>query len=44
MYLPDDLMRTIVVPIVKKKSGDLSDVKNYRQISLATVIATVFDA
>lgn len=28
-YLPDDLMRTIVVPIVKCKTGDASDKCNY---------------
>jgi exonuclease III len=43
-YLPDDLMRTIVVPIVKNKTGDLSDKCNYRPISLATVVAKVFDS
>lgn len=43
-YLPVDLMRTIVVPIVKNKTGDLSDQGNYRPISLATVVAKVLDA
>lgn len=36
-------MKTIVVPIVKNKTGDLSDVSNYRPISLATITAKVFD-
>jgi hypothetical protein len=43
-YLPDNLMRTIVVPIPKNKTGDSSDVSNYRPISLATVIAKVLDS
>lgn len=42
-YLPDDLMFTEVVPIIKNKTGDASDISNYRPISLATVIAKVLD-
>jgi exonuclease III len=42
-YLPDELMYTVVVPILKNKTGDVSDVTNYRPISLATVIAKVLD-
>lgn len=36
-------MRTIVVPIVKNKTGDTSDMNNYRPISLATTTAKVLD-
>lgn len=42
-YLPADMMNTVVVPVVKNKTGDLSDIANYRPISLATIIAKVFD-
>lgn len=42
-YLPPELVKVIVVPIVKNRTGDLSDKSNYRPISLATVIAKVFD-
>ncbi|KAL0809192.1 hypothetical protein ABMA28_011417 [Loxostege sticticalis] len=42
-YLPVDFMKTVVVPVVKNKTGDLTDKTNYRPISLATVIAKVFD-
>lgn len=42
-YLPDDLMRTIVVPIIKNKTGDASDKSNYRPISLAAILAKVMD-
>ncbi|XP_013184716.2 uncharacterized protein LOC106130423 [Amyelois transitella] len=42
-YLPPDLMKTIVVPIVKNRTGDISDKNNYRPISLATIIAKVLD-
>ncbi|XP_026328062.1 uncharacterized protein LOC113236272 [Hyposmocoma kahamanoa] len=43
-YLPDDLMRTVVVPIVKNKTGDFSELSNYRPISLATIVAKVLDS
>lgn len=43
-YLPDDLMYTIVVPIVKNRTGDVSDLANYRPISLATIVAKVLDS
>lgn len=42
-YLPTEMLKTIVVPIVKNKTGDVSSKYNYRPISLATVIAKVFD-
>lgn len=43
-YLPVSLMRTVVAPIIKNKTGDASDAKNYRPISLATIIAKVLDS
>jgi exonuclease III len=42
-YLPSDLTKTIVIPLVKNSTGDLSDKSNYRPISLATVLAKVLD-
>ena len=42
-HLPTELMKTIVVPIVKDRTGDTSDLANYRPISLATVLAKVLD-
>lgn len=42
-YLPPNLMKTLVVPIVKNKTGDSSDKTNYRPISLATITAKVLD-
>lgn len=43
-HLPDKMLQTLVVPIVKNKTADLSDTKNYRPISLATVVSKVFDS
>lgn len=42
-HLPDDLIRTVVVPVIKNKTGDASDLTNYRPISLATILAKVLD-
>lgn len=42
-YLPEEMMRTLVVPIIKNKTGDATSLGNYRPISLATVIAKVLD-
>lgn len=42
-YLPDDFMKTVVVPVIKNKTGDLADTNNYRPISLATTAAKIFD-
>ena len=29
-HLPDDFMKTIIIPLIKNKSGDTSNVNNYR--------------
>ncbi|XP_063385061.1 uncharacterized protein LOC134671173 [Cydia fagiglandana] len=42
-YLPIDLIKTVVIPVVKNKTGDLTSKTNYRPISLATVMAKVLD-
>ncbi|KAG7305373.1 hypothetical protein JYU34_009439 [Plutella xylostella] len=41
-FMPSDMMKTVVVPIVKNKTGDLSSPNNYRPISLGTVIGKIF--
>ncbi|XP_045456287.1 uncharacterized protein LOC123666124 [Melitaea cinxia] len=42
-YLPEELTKTIVVPIIKNRTGDVSDRNNYRPISLANIMAKVLD-
>ena len=37
-YLPPAMIETTIVPIVKNKSGNLSDSNSYRSIALATII------
>ena len=36
------MIETTIVPIVKNKSGNLSDSSNYRPIALATIISKMF--
>ena len=41
-YLPSDFMKTAIVPIIKKKTGDTSDKNNYRPIALVTACSNFF--
>lgn len=43
-YLPCEMMKTVVAPIIRDKTGDASDPSNYRPISLATILAKVLDS
>ena len=42
-YLPLAFMNTIIVPLVKNKTGDTSDVNNYRPIALVTIASKIFE-
>jgi hypothetical protein len=42
-YVPSHFMKCIFVPLVKCKTGDLSDVNNYRAISVSTAISKLFE-
>ena len=42
-HLPDDFMKTIIIPLIKNKSGDTSNVNNYRPIVLVTVALKIFE-
>ena len=37
-YVPDAFCQSTIIPLVKCKSGDLSDVNNYRAIALSNSI------
>ena len=37
-YVPDAFCQLTIIPLVKCKSGDLSDVNNYRAIALSNSI------
>ena len=42
-YLPTALIETTIVPIVKNKSGNLSDTNNYRPIALTTIVSKILE-
>ncbi len=42
-YLPKNFMKSLLVPLVKCKSGDLSDVNNYRAIAISTAMSKLFE-
>ena len=43
-YLPPAMIETTIVPIVKNKSGNLSDSSNYRPIAIATIVFKMFES
>jgi hypothetical protein len=43
-YLPAAFMQSVIVPLVKNKSGDLSDIGNYRAIALSTSISKILES
>lgn len=43
-YLPKGLMMTTVLPLLKNKSADISDVNNYRAIALSNCLSKVLEA
>ena len=43
-YMPPDIIKSTIVPIVKNMCGNLSESSNYRPIALATIISKVFES
>ena len=39
----DDFMKTVIIPLVKNKSSDMSNVNNYRPIAIVTVASKIFE-
>ena len=42
-YVPQDFLNTIVTPVIKDTSGDHSDSKNYRPITLSSLFSQLFE-
>ena len=36
-HLPTQFMKSTIIPIIKNKSGDITDINNYRPIALASL-------
>ena len=43
-HLPDLMMKSFIVPLVKNKLGVLSDINNYRGIAISSVISKIFES
>ena len=43
-YVPDSFMNSVIVPLVKCKTGNLSDVNNYRAIAISSAISKLFES
>ena len=42
-YLPRTFMDSVIIPLVKSKSGDLADVNNYRAIAISMSTSKLFE-
>ena len=42
-FIPDEFMKTVLLPIIKSKTGDVHDVNNYRPIALVTTCSKLFE-
>ena len=42
-YMPSDMISTVLIPIIKDKSGDVTDKSNYRPIALSSIMSKVFE-
>ena len=42
-YVPDDLIRVVLVPLLKSKSGLITDSNNYRPIALANIFSKLLE-
>ena len=42
-FLPSSLTDSVIIPIVKDKCKNISDIGNYRPIALSSVLSKVFE-
>ena len=42
-YMPQSMINSVIIHIIKNKSGDITDKNNYRPIALCSVISIVFE-
>ena len=41
--MPQSMINSVIIPIIKNKSGDFSDKNNYRPIALSSIISKIFE-
>ena len=43
-YMPLDMTKTTIVPVIKNKCGNLADSNNYRPIAIATIVSKLYES
>ena len=43
-YMPLDMIKTTIVPVIKNKCGNLADSNNYRPIAIATIVSKLYES
>jgi len=43
-YVPDVFMKSVIIPLVKCKTGYLSDVNNYTAIAISNAVSELFES
>ena len=43
-YMPLDMIKTTIVPVIKDKCGNLADGNNYRPIAIATIVSKLYES
>lgn len=42
-YIPSQMMKVVLIPLVKNKNGDITDNRNYRPIAIATATSKILE-
>ena len=42
-YMPQSMINSVIILVIKNKSGDFTDKNNYRPIGLSSIISKVFE-
>ena len=42
-FIPDTFMKSIIIPLIKDKAGDITDTNNYRSLALSTISSKIYE-
>ena len=42
-YIPQCMINSVIIPLIKNKCGDQTDKNNYKPIALSSIISKVFE-